>query len=584
MIPAEIIEEIRNKADIVKVVSEYVKIKKRGKNYLGSCPFHSEKDPSFTVSPDKQIFHCFGCQEGGNVFAFLMKIENIGFAEAVAELGTRLGIAVPQVSGSGASKTLRDKLYQIAELAAKFFEDNLKGPAGNTARTYLQHRAIEFKTVKQFRLGLAPEGWDNLFKYLVSRGADPKLIEKCGLVLAREGKNGYYDRFRNRLIFPICDPRGRVVAFGGRGLGNEEPKYLNSPDTPIYHKGSTLFGLDLSRDAIKRAGSAIMVEGNFDLVTPFQAGFTNIVASMGTALTDQQCKLLSRYCDTVILAFDADSAGGLAAERSTELFRSHGLKVKVAQLSGGKDPDEIINKAGKDAFGKMISDSLPYLEFRVRRALSRHDLKEIESRSRALKEIAKVLAAEKDEFTVREYAKLAAQALGTDPDTVQAEVKRLGQYAGAKGFKSLSRVTAKPNSKVVEAEKNLIALIARNKEGLALFQQYLTLDDFSATEARTIIELLQTAKLGQSQEPAHFLLENLPDEAARKYLSALLVRENLSQTEQFEVIFADCVKVLKDEKKRQRVADLKAEIKTAEKSQDAARASELLSLLQTEIS
>ena len=310
MIPKQIIEEIRNKADIVKIISEYLHIKKRGKNYLGLCPFHAEKDPSFTVSPEKQLFHCFGCNEGGNVFAFIMKTENIGFAEAVEELGTKVGVAVPKTTGRRTNKPEKEKAGQIMNLACKYFQSCLESKPGEAAHTYLNKRGIEKKTQETFHLGYAPPGWDNLFNFLVSRGASPQLIEKTGLVIAREGEKGYYDRFRNRLIFPVIDHRNQVVAFSGRSLGNEEPKYLNSPDTIIYHKGETLFGLNLAKDSIKKCKTAIMVEGNFDLVAPFQAGITNIVAPLGTALTTYQSKLLSRYCETVIIAFDTDSAGG----------------------------------------------------------------------------------------------------------------------------------------------------------------------------------------------------------------------------------------------------------------------------------
>ncbi|MBU1026449.1 MAG: DNA primase, partial [Candidatus Margulisbacteria bacterium] len=422
MIPSQLIEDIRNKADIVKVVSEYVPLKKRGKNYLGSCPFHSEKDPSFTVSPEKQIFHCFGCGEGGNAFAFLMKIENISFTEAVSELGSKVGVAVPKTANRGPTKSDKDKYFQIMTLAAQHFADNLKSPAAKGVQEYLRQRNISDTTIKQFGLGFALPGWDNLFKHLVAKGAAPENIVKSGLILRRENSSGYYDRFRNRLIFPIANHRGQVVAFGGRTLGEDNPKYLNSPDTPIYHKGETLFGLHLTKNEIKKNRTAVLVEGNFDLITPFQGGINNIVASMGTALTIYQCKLLARHCDTIVLAFDADVAGGLAAERSVELMRNQGLKVKVANLTGGKDPDEIIIKHGIEAFKKILDSSLPFLEFKIKRIFSRYNLNEIEARAKALKEVAAALSQSKDQFVQNEYAKLAAAGLKTTPENIMAEV------------------------------------------------------------------------------------------------------------------------------------------------------------------
>ena len=576
MIPANIIEEIRNKAEIVAVISGYVKLKKRGKNFVGLCPFHVEKDPSFTVSPEKQLFHCFGCNEGGNVFAFVMKAENIGFAEAVEELGAKLGIALPKTEASAAIKSEREKLYRVMELAAGYFKENI-----GQAADYLKRRGISLKTSELFTLGFVPEGWENLFGRLIARGVDPRLAEKSGLVMPREGKSGYYDRFRNRLIFPIHDHRGRFIAFGGRALGNEEPKYLNSPETTIYHKGEVLYGLNLSKDQIKTKNQAVMVEGYFDLITPFQAGITNIVATLGTALTSFQCKLLSRYTDTVILAFDADSAGGVASERSAEIMRGQGLKVKVAEIKEGKDPDEVILKKGGAAFENIVSASLPYLEFKLKRAAARHNLAEIEARAKALKEMAQLLAQEKDNFTRKEYVKMAAAILKTEPDMVMAEVARAGQYPV--GRSNLSRTTEKPNSKIIEAEKNLIALAAQSREALELLKGAVKLADFNLPPARAIAEFLFAADLNGEETPAHFLMDNLPDEAARSFLSGLMVSEHLGSREQNEKIFLDCVQVLKDENQQVRVRALKQEIEQAEKEGKSERVAELLFALKSEI-
>ncbi len=578
MIPAHIIEEIRNKSDIVKVVSEYLQLKKRGKNYLGLCPFHAEKDASFTVSPEKQIFHCFGCNEGGNAFAFLMKIENISFVEAVEELGIKVGVDVPSQKTTSHSRGEKDKLYQVMKLAADYFQSNLNGEA----LAYLKERRISDKIKETFRLGFALPGWDNLFKHLVSRGVDPRLIEKSGLILPREGKSGYYDRFRNRLIFTISDQRGRILAFGGRSLGDEEPKYMNSSDTLIYHKGETLFGLNLSKDSIKKSKTAIMVEGYFDLITPFQSGITNIVATLGTALTTNQCKLLSRYCDTVILGFDADSAGGIAAERSIELLRNQGLKVKVAKLSGGKDPDEIINKLGREGFDNCLNSSLPYLEFKVNRTLSRHNLKEIEERGKALQEIAALLNTEKDPFVQKEYAKLIAPVLKTSTDTILSETKRFKQYKKM-GKGSLHKKTEKPASKVHEAEKTIIAIASQNAGSLKILRDQLRVDDFSIPDTKKIAELMFSAKV-ESDNPAHFILDNLPEEGTRKFLSGILMSDRLVHGSNDKQIMEDCINVIKGVRQKNKIELLKARIREAEKNGETQKVSQLLSALKSEIS
>lgn len=583
MIPSQIIEEIRSKADIVKIISDYVPLRKRGKNYLGLCPFHSEKDPSFTVSPEKQLFHCFGCNEGGNIFAFIMKIENIGFVPAVEEIGAKIGITTPKFSGESSGKTEKDKLYQAILLASQFFKHCLEDQPGEAARLYLQQRGINDKTRALFGLGYAPAGWDNLFKHLIARGASPQLIEKSGLILARENQSGYYDRFRNRLIFPISDQRDRLLAFGGRALGEEEPKYLNSPDSFIYHKGETLFGLNLAKENIRKTRTAILVEGNFDMLTPFQSGINNVVATMGTALTISQCKLLARYCDTTIMAYDADVAGGVAAERSAELLRNEGLKVKVAQLVGGKDPDEIVRNQGAEAFLKHLETALPYLEFKIRRTLSRYNLQEIESKARALREVAGIIGREEDPFIQKEYAKLGAGLLLTDAETLLAEIKRSQHYQG-NTRNNLRRVTEKPISKLEEAEKNIVTLALQNAKVLGWLKEQLGAEDFTLPEAKAAIEILLTAELAEGSDPTHFLMHNLPTEEAKKFLSRLLVSEHLSATDKQKEIFEDCLKVMKNEQLKGKMDALKVELKAAEKAGETGKVSELLSALKSEIS
>ena len=507
-----------------------------------------------------------------------MRIENINFVEAVEELGVKLGIAVPKASRSGPSKDDKNKLNQIMLLAAKYFQANL----GKAANNYLKKRGISEKTRNLFGLGFSLPAWDGLFKHLVSRGAAPNLIEKTGLILARESSSGYYDRFRNRLIFPIIDHRNRVVAFGGRSLGDEEPKYLNSPETVVYHKGETLYGLNLAKESIKQSKTAVLVEGYFDLITPFQAGITNMVASLGTALTVLHCKLLARYSETVILAFDADSAGGVAAERSVEILRQQGLKVKIAEITAAKDPDGLIQKRGAGAFRACLASALPYLEFKIKRILSRHNLKEIESRSKALQAIALLLSKEKDSFIQKEYTKLAANLLKTDTDTLSTEIKRFHHYQ-TKPKTFSKRTTEKPRLKIIEAEKNLIAIAAQNKEALNVLKGEMAVENFTARETQVIAKLLLSTDFSKIESPFHFLLENLSDEKAKQFLSRLLLSEHLSQKEN-ETILKDCIEVIKKEQVKKRIDALKLEIKEAEKAGETSKVSKLLSTLKSEIS
>ena len=579
MIDRQLIEEIRAKSDIVQVISEYVALKKRGRNYLGLCPFHSEKDASFTVSQEKQLFHCFGCGEGGNVFAFLMKVENIGFAEAVAELGGKVGVSVGKVS-SGVSKGDKDKLYDIVNLANKFFVKALNEEAGRAARAYFEQRGIKKETAETFSLGLAPDAWDNLFKHLLSRGAAPLLIERAGLTLPRENQDGYYDRFRGRLMFPVADSRGRVIAFSGRALDGKEPKYLNSPDTPVYHKGETVFGLSVTKEEIKKAKSAILVEGNVDLLSVYQAGFKNVAAPLGTALTAAQCKLLARFTDNVLLAYDSDPAGESAAERSAEIMQGQGLKVKIVEIKGAKDPDELISRGGSAAFRLAIDAALPFLEFKIRRTLSRFNLTEIEARAGALREVAKILATVADNFTQKEYARLAAAQLKMDAEVVLAEIKRLGFYRSGRGSDQ-RRFTEKPQSKLLEAEKHLLALALHDQAARATIRAQVTAAELFSAEARTIAGLLFSAELAAAADPVHVLLEQLTDEAAKNYLTQIAVGEEVSNAEQ---VLNDCLGVIKSDQARSRVDELKAQIAAAEQAGEAQKVAALLSALKSEIS
>lgn len=564
----QIIEDIRNKADIVAVISEFVPLKKRGRNYLGLCPFHSEKTASFTVSPEKQLFHCFGCGEGGNVFTFLMKMENIGFGEALVELGNKVGITVEKLTRtSTATSSEKNKIYEANELAANFFVQQLKSADGVAAMDYIDKRKISVDTAKTFALGYAPAAWDSLFNYLIRRGVAPKAIEQAGLILPREGQDGYYDRFRNRLMFPVNDSRGRVIAFSGRALDNSEPKYLNSPDTPIYRKGDSIFGLSTTKDEIKKEKFAVLVEGNIDLLSAYQAGVKNVTAPLGTALTLNQCKLLARATDTVVVAFDADLAGDVATEKAAEVLRGQNFRIKVAELAGAKDPDELIQKEGANAFQKAVQNALPFLEYKLKRLFARHNLQEIEDRARALREVAKLLNCEGDPFAQKEYAKLVAGQLKTDVETILAEVKRQSFYR--QESRDLRRVTEKPASKIAEAEKKLIALAARGTDWQAAVMNELTIEDFYGALAKKAAAAVFSGKVK---------IEEIADEDVKNYLTGALLAETADKPEE---ILKDCVKTIKDAAVKVGIEDLKVQLREAEKAGKLSETTELLAAINS---
>lgn len=408
------IQEVREKNDIVGLVSEYVHLTRRGKDYWGLCPFHAEKSPSFHVVPEKGFYHCFGCKATGDVFRFLMEKDHLTFYEAVEHLARRAKIPLPRAEMTPAQEQAaqeRQQVYKALEFAARFFEHQLlHQPAGRAAREYLQRRGLTDEVIARFRLGYAPDRWDALWRSARQRFA-PEILVKAGLVMAREQGGGYYDRFRNRVMFPIADLRGRVVGFGGRALApDQNPKYYNSPDGPFFNKRYHLYGLHAAKETMRARDEGIIVEGYMDVIALHQAGFPFAVASLGTALTREQAELLRRQCSRVIIAYDADVAGQAATLRGFDILAEAGLDLKVLQLPEGKDPDELIRAGGPEAFNAALGQALPLIEFKIRSALEKHrgagNAPEV--RAAVMREVVPILAAIRDPVLQEQYTKRAA--------------------------------------------------------------------------------------------------------------------------------------------------------------------------------
>ncbi len=563
------IEEIRQKADIVEVVSDYVALKKRGKNHLALCPFHSEKTPSFTVSQEKQLFHCFGCGEGGNVFSFLMKIENITFWEAAKLLAEKYSVAldIPDFKpGQDASR--RKLLFDISYAAADFFSLQLAG--SKTASDYIKMRGLSEKTVAFFKLGFAPEGWDNLYRHLLSKGFMPKDIEAAGLILARADRaNSYYDRFRNRLMIPVFDIKGNIAGFGARSLDGAEPKYLNSPDSPIYNKSNILYGLNFSKDEIKKQDSVLIVEGYMDFIGCFAAGVKNAAASSGTALTTSHAKILQRLTNNFFLVFDSDNAGSLATERSIALLRELEIYPKVVSLKGGKDPDEIIKKEGPEKFIELVKAAVPWLQYKIERAISRHNIKETEGKARAVKESALILAGEKDQVIKKEYCKFVASKLHVEPETVEAEARRGSVYSR---YPSKTGQLKKPATKDRTAEKMILKFATESKEALTLIRIGIEPEDFSDESSRAVFNALISAPENASTDLAAAIVQEL-DEEARKTFAGIMLEE--FESDNREKALEDCINVLKAGRIKKRLSHLRAGMNEAEKKADFAEISRL---------
>jgi DNA primase len=385
----ETIEQVRQAADIVDVVAEHVVLRKQGRGFVGSCPFHDDKSPSFSVSPEKQFYYCFGCGAGGNVYKFLMELKKQSFSEVVLDLAQRYQVPVQTLAQEERQElqrqiSLKEQLYEVMAIAARFYEHSLKQPSGQHALTYVQKkRGLTEDTIQHFQLGYAPGGWETLYRYFVDqKGIAVELVEKAGLIVPRQNGQGYYDRFRDRLMIPIHDQQSRIVGFGSRTLTNEEPKYLNSPETDLFNKGQILFGLDKARKAIVKQDRAIVVEGYFDVIALHEAGITNAVASMGTALTSAQIRQLLRYTESkqIILNFDADKAGQKAAERAISEVEDLALRgevqLRVLNLPNGKDADEFLKERSESAYQQLVEAAPLWLDWQIQAALTGKDLRE----------------------------------------------------------------------------------------------------------------------------------------------------------------------------------------------------------------
>jgi DNA primase len=432
LIPEDLIEQVRDAADIVEIVSDHVTLTKRGKNYLGLCPFHEDRRPSLNVSQDKQIYKCFACGAGGNVFTFLMEMERVSFVEAVRKLADRAGMTLPETetpSDSPEAERVLDGLYKANELARNYYHHLLvKDSAGAEASSYLNDRGISPAAVENFRLGYAPKGWHSLIEVAERRGVDVQTLHRAGLVLPRNDGKGFYDRFRNRIIFPILSHTGRTVAFGARALDPDETsKYLNSPETPVYRKSHVLYGLWQARDTIRDQGEAVVVEGYTDLIAMVEAGIRNVVASSGTALTQAHARLLGRYAKRAVLVFDGDAAGRAAAERGIEALLDAGLDIRVASLPEGQDPDGTVRERGGKAMEAFIQGADSALDYLFTRLAAKEDLSTLDGKTRATHAMAGWIALVKDEARRRFLVQASAERIRIDEATMLNLVRAQGR-------------------------------------------------------------------------------------------------------------------------------------------------------------
>ena len=526
----ELLEEIRSRNDIIDVISQYVTLKRSGRNYFGLCPFHNEKSPSFSVSPDKQIFHCFGCGVGGNVFHFVMKIENISFVESVQMLADRAGINLPTSTNYEDEKIakLKAKVYDVNQFTAEYYHKNLYRPESKAGQEYIKKRKLDNNTLKSFMIGFSGQ-FDELYKALRKEGFEDEEILASGLVnKSREGM--YIDRYRNRVMFPIQDVRNRVIAFGGRVLDDSKPKYINSPENIVYSKGRNLFGLNVAKKnnpgMMKRL---LIVEGYMDAISLFQRGITNVVASLGTALTDAQGRLLRKSTEQVILGYDADGAGQAAIVRGMDILQSMGCDIRVLQISGAKDPDEFVVKYGPDRFRKCMDDAISVVEYKVKNLKKELNLDNVSDKIKFLNAIAKILSEVNNSMEREVYVDKIADTYNISKEAIYAEInKRLYSNKGA----SQKNLEAKPNivrpkqeEKVDEKSSRreqmvIYLLINYPKESLERIKKIVSIESIKSEKNKSIVKTLYE-KLSTS-ETVEDVLNWFDDDETINYISGIL--------------------------------------------------------------
>lgn len=548
--PEELVEEIRSRNDIVDVLSGYVKLQKKGASYFGLCPFHNEKSPSFSVSPSKQMYYCFGCGAGGNVFTFLQQYENYSFPEAVKVLAQRAGISLPEVEYSEEvqkQENRRAKLLEINKEAAKYFYYQLRSPRGETGYRYLTGRALTEDTLKKFGLGYACKTSDDLVKYLRSKGYQDELMQEAGLASFDE-RYGMHDKFWNRVMFPIQDINHRVIGFGGRVMGEGTPKYLNSPETPVFDKSRNLYGLNFARSS--RKDHFILCEGYMDVITMHQAGFTQAVASLGTAFTSGQANLLRRYADAVLLAYDSDEAGIRAALRAIGILREVGITGKVLHFDPHKDPDEFIKTEGPEAFQKRMDEAENSFMFELRIMERGYQLNDPEEKTKFFREIAKKLCDFSEEIERNNYIEATAEKYHTG----YQELRKLVQSCAAQT--GLVRVPEKPKSGIRQknspeessrrAQRLLFTWLTDDPSLYARIRDMIRPEDFTDPLYFKVAERM-FEELDHGEVHPAAVISLFPEEEQQKEVAALFNTklEQLENMEEREKAFHDIVYAVK---------------------------------------
>jgi len=574
-ISEEIIEELRHRADIVEIIGEQVALRKKGQNYTGLCPFHQEKTPSFVVSPGKQIYHCFGCGKGGNVFSFLMEREGLTFHETVEKLAARYGMALPEREMNPAQQrqAARTKRFrQINQWAMEFFQHCLASDEGEAARAYFGSRGLDADVIQRFGLGYAPDRWDSLCLDLKAKDVQDEELLLLGLAQQSQ-RNTLIDKFRNRVMFPIWDDRGNVIGFGGRTLGDGQPKYLNSPDTPLFQKGHHLYALNLAKGTIRQLDQVILMEGYMDVIAAHQHGITQAVASLGTALTDEQAKLLTRYTYQSVICYDADAAGEAASMRGLEILNHHGFQVRVIRIPDGKDPDDYIRAHGKEAFQKLAEKALSLFEYKLVITTQKFDRESMTGKVGIIQAMLPELAKIKSPVARQGCISLMSERLSFPEAAIKEELRRhqggiIVKPAGAATLQSGERAEGR-------AQAAILRLLLEDPSRLETVEKAGGAELFENPHAQTVFVTVQALwQAGHQNLTGEDLVALTEADAQRQWLTGILLEEEIPGDP--HKVFQDSLLTLKRSRIEREIKKLMDHLSKLETSGDASRANEIM--------
>jgi len=546
-------EEIKSRADIVDVISEYIPLKQKGKAFVGLCPFHDDTNPSLSVRRDMGQFRCFSCNTGGDVFTFIMKYQNLTYPEAIKSLAEKYGITITELpQEDGTAQKVKYELKNLNQFAVEYFHRTLVGStSGNSALTYLRNRGIEDRTIANFKLGFSLPSWDGLLKSATKAGFSIKTLLQGGFILEGKSKDHYYDRFRGRVMFPIFDPKGEPIAFGGRILEAEKDtaKYINSPETPLYSKSKTLYNLNLAQRSIQNEGFAILVEGYMDAISCYQAGVNNVIASLGTALTDNHVKLLRRWTSDVVIAYDTDKAGENATLRGLDLLVKDDIKVRVLTIPSGKDPDDYIRENGTSAFRKLVDDSDNLVEYKINRIEKHIGINNIDGKKQAVNDLVGTLASMKNQVERSEYVKKCAERLNIEEEFIWHELAKHG--AGKNLVRSTQpSLRSNPKKSAKEnIEKQLIECLIQYPEFIKQSRLQLTKDDFSNDCHVELIELLWESFDNKGVIELGDLINMCQNKESRDFISSLILKK--SPLPDGEAHYNGCIKKMMEFRERE---------------------------------